>query len=189
MVKLTVPDFFSLYRLFAAPVLAYSIFKKKQQLFIMLAIISLASDSIDGFLARLLKQETSRGAKLDSLGDLATMQMMTAGLFRFKKAFLKDHKISLNVIIILYAVQVLMAVYKYKRPSSFHTYSAKIAFSTMGIFYILFFYGKKFPGLYLIAASLLIISLLEDMILVYLLKEPKQNVKGVYWVVKEQKRL
>jgi phosphatidylglycerophosphate synthase len=134
--------------------------------FTILIIISLFTAAVDGFLARRLKQETKRGARLDSAGDFITQLLMVAGLFRFQQVFLEAQKITLLVILGLFILQTALALLKYRQTTSFHTYSAKAAFVSLSIFYVVLFLFKYVEWLFLSCAVLMIFSLVEDIILV-----------------------
>ena len=186
MKKLTIPDWFSIYRIIAVPFIVLLIIFKLKIWFTILIIISLLTDAIDGFLARRLNQETKRGAKLDSSGDLITQLLMIAGLFRFQESFLDKQKILLLIIAGLFILQLAIAFFKYRKTTSFHTLSAKAAFICLGIFYITLFLFKYHDWLFLLSASLMILSLLEDIMLVFIVAEPDKNIKGIFWIVKQK---
>jgi phosphatidylglycerophosphate synthase len=185
MKKPTTPDWFSLYRFIAAPLIIYTLIKRRKTKFLILCAINLFTDAIDGFLARRLNEKTKRGAKLDSGGDLLTQLLMMIGLFRLKKAFLQKQKFSLLLIAGVYALQMTVSYLKYKKLTTFHTYSSKLAFTVLGVFYLLLFFYKYISWLFRTAVTLTIISLIEDILLVLLLPKPKDNVKGLYWELKQ----
>jgi|SRR5687768_7296833 len=181
MKKPTIADWFSLYRIIAVPLLIFTLIKRRRKKFIYLSAASLFTDAADGFFARQLKQETKQGAKLDSTGDLLTQLLMVVGLFRFKKSFLQDHKTSILSIVGVYILQIAAGYLKYKKLTTFHTYSSKIAFIALGIFYILLFLYKYIRTLYKVSVLLMMISLIEDLLLVLVLPKPTDNAKGLYW--------
>jgi CDP-diacylglycerol--glycerol-3-phosphate 3-phosphatidyltransferase len=82
-----------------------------------------------------------------------------------------------------------MALIKYKKISTFHTYTAKIAALLQGAFLIPFFFMKE-PVIPLFYAAVIVtlIDLIEETILVFLLPKNRSDVKGVYWVLKERRK-
>ena len=71
--------------------------------------------------------------------------------------------------------------------TNFHTYLAKTAALLQGIFLILVFFTEE-PILILFYAATIItmLELAEEIILVRMLPHWRANVKGVYWVLRNQ---
>jgi len=67
-----IPNALSSYRLIMAPVLALLALTRHEEPFVVLIIISLITDILDGLIARGFQIQTSFGAKLDSIADDAT---------------------------------------------------------------------------------------------------------------------
>jgi len=78
-----IADWFSFYRVFAAPFLLILIWLDARTIFTWLLLVSYSTDMIDGFLARKLKITSSRGSQLDSFGDQITLFIGVVGLFFF----------------------------------------------------------------------------------------------------------
>ena len=72
-----VPNFFSLSRVFLAPVFIYAMLRGHLKTAFVVFLVSAVSDFLDGASARLLNQKTKLGALLDPLGDKL---FMTAAL-------------------------------------------------------------------------------------------------------------
>ena len=82
-----------------------------------------------------------------------------------------------------------MALVRYGKISSFHTYLAKIAALLQGGFLILLFFLPEPPlTLFYIASAVTILEIVEEMILVVLLPKWKINVHGLYWALKDRKK-
>ena len=177
-----------MYRLLAAPVLLYLIITRQADLFKWLLALSFFTDAIDGFLARRYKTVSIIGAKLDSIGDDLTVVAGVIGLFVLKPDFIKEELLWLVFIFILFLVQVISAFARYGAFTSYHTYVAKVAAISQGVFLILSFF---MPGpsrlLFYIAVILTALDLAEEIILTLLLPKWKANVKGLYWVLKERR--
>ena len=88
---INVPNFISLYRLLAFPVIFFMALTGREQWFVILLCISLVSDVLDGNIARLFKLQTHFGAALDNLADIFTYAMAILGLFIFKWTDIKPH--------------------------------------------------------------------------------------------------
>ena len=84
----------------------------------------------------------------------------------------------------------MSALIRYGALTSFHTYLAKLAAVLQGTFLILAFFLKEpLTVLYYLAIAVTTLDLLEEIAITWVLPEKKENVKGLYWVVKEKKAL
>ena len=86
-----IADWFSFYRIFAAPLLLVLIFLDERLIFTWMLLISYSTDAIDGYLARKLKITSPRGSQLDSFGDQVTLIVGLIGLFYFETNFIKTN--------------------------------------------------------------------------------------------------
>jgi phosphatidylglycerophosphate synthase len=179
----------TLYRLMAAPLLLFLVFNGQFGLFKWLLAVSFFTDSIDGFLARHYKVASKFGAKLDSIGDDLTVIVAIIGVIVYKPGFLRQEIIVVVVLLVLVAIQTLFAFITYNKMSSFHTYLAKLAAVLQGIFLLLFFFldGPVYI-LFYITAAVTAIELVEEIIIVVMLPQWETDVKGLYWVMRKQRK-
>ena len=176
------------YRLLSAPVLIVLIFADKIELFKWLLAIGFATDMIDGYLARKFKVISRFGARLDSIADDFTIIAAIVGVFVLKMDFIKEQMVPVGIMLVLFLFENVMALVKYRKPSSFHTYLAKVAAVFQGFFLILiFFLPQPLYGLFFAAFVITALDLIEEIILVFLLPKWETNVKGLYWVLKQKK--
>jgi len=174
----------TLYRLLAAPVIILMIFTHHQEMFKWLLAFSFVTDAIDGFLARKGKVTSMFGSKLDSIADDLTILAAIVGLAVFRWDFIIEEKLIILILLFLYLLQTSLALVRYRKISSFHTYAAKTAAIFQGVFFILVFFMPE-PNriLFYTAAILTILDLVEEIILVLILPEWKTNVRGLFWVL------
>jgi phosphatidylglycerophosphate synthase len=178
----------TLYRLLAVPLLLFMVMTGQVDTFKWLLAISFMTDAIDGFLARLFKVTSVLGARLDSIADDLTVAAGMVAVIVFKPEFLQQQMPLLIILLVLFLVETTLALIRYRKFSSFHTYSAKFAALMQGIFFILlFFLPEPLNLLFYITFAATAINLIEEIILVILLPEWKTNVKGVYWVMKKKR--
>jgi cardiolipin synthase (CMP-forming) len=85
------------------------------------------SDSIDGRLARWLKQRSDFGARLDSFADSVLYGAMFFGLFWFRGEVLVQEAGWWIVALLSYLMTTGTGLWKYGRVPSYHTYGAKIS--------------------------------------------------------------
>ena len=150
--------------------------------------ISFFSDAIDGFIARKLKIVSSRGAFLDSVGDMLTVIVALIGLFWFEFAFVKSQAVFLLIVIGLYFSQLGIAYWRYGRPSSFHTYAVKVAAVFQAFFLVSLFFFSYLPWLFYITICLSVIEALEEITLIFVLPKWESDVKGLYWILRRNKK-
>ncbi|MES2566770.1 MAG: CDP-alcohol phosphatidyltransferase family protein [Bacteroidota bacterium] len=178
----------TIYRLLMTPVLVYLIFNGRLQIFAIMLTISFFSDLVDGILARYFKVSSIWGSRLDSIADDLTIVSAMIAMFEFKFFFIKDQLMIFILLFILYVIQNVSALIKYKKLSSFHTYSAKVAALFQGVFLILLFFLEEPPYLlFYLAISLTALDLLEEIILVYMLPQWETDIKGIYWVYRRNR--
>jgi cardiolipin synthase len=177
----------TVYRLIAVPVLLLLILNRQFEIFKWLLIISFFTDAVDGYLARRFKVISKLGSTLDSIADDLTIAVAIVGIIEFRPGFLKDEIILISILLTLYMLQIILALMRYGKISSFHTYTAKIAAVFQGAFLILFFFlTKPVYILFYVTAIITIIDLAEEIILVLILPQWEANVKGLYWLRKSR---
>jgi cardiolipin synthase len=130
---------------------------------------------------------SSLGATIDSIADDLTVLAAIVGIYIFKPDFLKEQIVLGSLLLILYLIQNAYAWIKYRKMTSFHTYSAKVAAVLQGAFLILFnFLTNPVDLLFYLAAIATIIDLVEEIIMIFILPTWKTDVKGLYWVIRNK---
>lgn len=183
--KLNTAECFAAVRVVSFPLVLLFIFLEERHIAAWLYIILFSTDFIDGFFAFFYGQESDRRAKLDSLGDVLFLFTGIIGFYLFEPAFFYDHLVSIGLVLGLYALQFLIALIKWGKPSSFHTYTAKFA----AIIQVIFLSGtlmfEASPVVFYCAVFFSIIDITEDIIITLLLTKWQANVKGLYWLRKQ----
>lgn len=182
----SVPNMLSFYRIVTFPVVLYFILAHKETIFLILLIINLVTDFLDGFIARKFNLETAFGARLDSLADEGTYILAFVGIFIFKASDLDPHKISFLLFMSLYVISLIYCLIKFKRLPSLHLYSSKIGAYLQGSFLFVLFVFGFFPIFYYIMIIWGIASFLEQIIILHISSEMRSNSKGLYWVLKNE---
>jgi CDP-diacylglycerol--glycerol-3-phosphate 3-phosphatidyltransferase len=87
----------------------------------------------------------------------------------------------------LYILQNALALIRYGKMTSFHTYLAKAAAIMQGVFLLLIFFLTEPPYIIFYAASILtILDLTEEFIIVLMQRRWQTDVKGLYWIIKNK---
>lgn len=175
----------TLYRIIAAPVLLYLAFSYQFEIFKWLLATSFFTDLIDGQLARRYKATSVLGAKLDSIGDDLTVLVGVVGLFVARPEFIREQAIYFAILFALFLVQLTYALKRYGKITSFHTYLAKLAALLQGIFLCgSFFFEAPWYTLFYITFIIIALELIEEIIMIYLLPQWKNDVPGIYWALR-----
>lgn len=183
----TIPNVLSLYRIIIFPFVLWLIYSKNENLFAVFISISLVSDFLDGFIARKFKMQTNIGARLDSWADLGTyiLAFIAIGLFKWEE--IKPYSWILYVFAVIMALSYIIVFVKFKGLIGLHTYMFKITGYIQGAFIIgLFLFGFYLVPYY-ICLFWGVLACIEEIIIILILKEPRINVKGLYWILKNNK--
>lgn len=178
-----IPNAISLLRLLATPVLLGAVVTGRQQLFQWLLLACLLSDILDGLIARAFHLRSRLGAFLDSTADVLVSLIAVSGVFVFQKSFLAAHYAPLLLVIGLYIAELLAALWRYRKVSSFHTILDRVAAYLQGIFVMsLFLWGYQ-AWIFHVMIVISVVALAEELALLYLLPSWRSDVRGLYWAL------
>ena len=184
---INVPNFISLYRLLAFPVIFFMALTGREQWFVILLCISLVSDVLDGNIARLFKLQTHFGAALDNLADIFTYAMAILGLFIFKWTDIKPHSWILFLFLGIFILSYIVSFAQKRKIPGLHLYSAVSAGYAQSIFFFVLFVWGFYPWMLYVVATWGIIAYTEKIFILFKLDDIKIGVKGLYWVMKKEK--
>lgn len=71
---------------------------------------------------------------------------------------------------------------RYGRLSSFHTYASKVAGYVLGFFIAALFVVGFVPWLFYAAAMLSLLSIAEELVLLWKLPQWRADVRGLWWM-------
>ena len=184
-ILITIPNVLSIYRLLMCPIILWLIYTGREKPFVILFVINLITDVLDGFIARRFNQQSAAGVLLDSWADIGSFIIAFTGISKFHSYLYTDYGWWLGLYIALYFGQMLFTKLKFGIwVAGWHAYSVKVTGYLQALFFVvLFTYGfvEWFFFLVMIAGYL---SELELFALNYLCKQPIRNVKGLYWFLK-----
>lgn len=109
------PNYITLSRIIAAPILWYLIYSGYKQAFAWLLTYAFFTDLIDGVIARKMRRVSALGSKLDSWGDSITILSGLAGLLVFEWELLKQYGVIVSVVFALHLLQLLLSLWRYKK--------------------------------------------------------------------------
>lgn len=184
-----IADWFSFYRIFAAPFLLALIWLDERSIFTWLLLISYATDAIDGYLARKLKITSPRGSQLDSFGDQITLMVGLIGLFYFETNFIKINLILIVIAFVPYILQMILAYLKYGKATAFHTYLAKLSAILQSVFILWSLFFTPEYSLFYIMIAIGLLETFEEITLIFMYDNWASDVKGIYYAYTDKRRL
>ena len=183
-----VPNVLSGARALAVPVLLVLAFQGRETAFTWVLIPALLSDIFDGWIARAFALESKLGAALDSVADSLMLFVVVYGIWVFHPEVIREHAWLCGMAVGLWALEDVLALARYGRLSSFHTYLSKIVANLLGFFIgWLFLFGFE-PWMLYLAAGTSIVASLEELALLRVLREWRADVRGLWWVLREGRK-
>ena len=184
-----IADWFSFYRIFAAPFLLLLIWLDLQLIFTWFLLISYLTDAIDGYLARKLKITSARGSQLDSFGDQITLIIGFIALFHFEKEFIITNLTIILIAFIPYIIQMLIAFYKYGKATAFHTYLAKTSAVIQSVFILWSLFFNPEYSLFYIMIIIGVLETIEEVSLIFIYDNWVSDIKSIFWALKDKRRI
>ncbi len=183
---LNIPNILSLYRLLSFPVVLFFILTNRESVFVILLVINLITDILDGAIARIYHLQTEFGAKLDSLADDGTIILAILGVVYFKLEEFAPYFQSFLIFLTFYFIIMVISLIKFRRFPGMHLYSAKVGAYLQGLFFFVLFVFDFNSVFYYTVIIFSIASLIENMIIMLLKSEMRSDFKGLYWVLKHK---
>ena len=182
--RVSLPNLLSTFRLIAAPFLLYLAWTDHANLFLALLAITLLSDAIDGFVARRLHTSSELGTRLDSWGDLVTYLVIPLCAWWLWPEIIRREAEFVLLVLVAFIAPLIAGLLKFRRLTSYHTWSAKAVAVLMSIaIFLLFIADVAWP--FRCVVVLLCLSACEEIAITLRLPELRSNVRS-YWHVKRQ---
>lgn len=183
----TISNGLSVYRLLAAPAVAAAALTDHRSLFVVLALISLGTDAIDGVIARWRREETRLGARLDALADSLTLVAGLIGVWVFERAPFVENPFWLLLFLGALALATGTTLVRFGKLPAFHLYSFKAADIGMTAFFAgLFLYGFV-PWGYALSLGFAALAALEIVAVALVIPEFRTDLKGLWWIFRARK--
>lgn len=177
------PNLLSAFRLVAAPFLLYLAWTDRPGPFLALLALTLFSDAIDGFVARRLHATSELGTRLDSWGDLVTFLVIPLSAWWLWPEIIRRELLFVVLVLVAFVVPPIVGLVKFRRLTSYHTWSAKgvAVLMSMAIF-LLFIADIAWP--FRAASVLFCLSAWEEIAITLRLPELRSNVRS-YWHIRQ----
>lgn len=180
--NLNLAEGFALSRLITFPIMVGLIIFASRPVIAWSYLLFFSTDILDGFFAHLFNMETERRSKLDSTGDVLFFLAGVFGFYMLESEYFEKQIIWLAILVFLYFLQFAICLIKFGRPSSFHTYSAKVAalFHFLFISWTFFFSPSDF--LFWSAFTFSIIESIDEILVALHIKTWQTNMKGILFI-------
>lgn len=176
---LNVPNLLCAMRLIGSPILVALAVANQPEVFVALLIFLLLTDWLDGKLAILWKQQTTFGARLDSVADAAMYSALLFGAVWLKWELVRNESAWLLAAVATYALSTAAGFAKFRRMPSYHTRAAKTGWLLTSIAAITLFAGWSVWPLR-IAALAAILTNLEATAITSVLPRWQADVTSIY---------
>lgn len=171
----TIPNVLCLARLLGAPLLVALAWYGASSAFIVVLLVLIGTDWIDGRLARWLDQRSSFGAKLDTVADVVLFGALLVGGVILEHEFLLGNWPWIAAAPASYAASVVVSWLRFGRLPSYHTRIAKLS-SYLVIFGAVLVIADVTPWLFRVAMLSVAIGNLEAIGITLALPKPRADV-------------
>jgi phosphatidylglycerophosphate synthase len=180
------PTLITLLRLASVPALVVFAWYGQGAAFLLLLAADFASDAVDGYLARRLGVSSDRGANLDTLSDLAIYAAIPVCGWWLWPDLMRREALYFLIILASLLAPGTLALLKFHRLTSYHTWLVKLAVFTSGMgVLVLFAGGTEWP--FRLAAPVCALAALEQMAITLVLSEPRADVRSVWDVLQRER--
>ncbi|MGA0332709.1 MAG: CDP-alcohol phosphatidyltransferase family protein [Kiritimatiellia bacterium] len=179
----TVPNLISFVRILLAPSLLAAGLLDAGPAFLWIYAASLISDFLDGFLARLLDQQSKLGSQLDTIGDVLTGFFLIIGGSLIWPELIRQERYGFLAIILMLAASGIVTLAKYHHLPSYHTWSAKGSTVVCGVG-AWFLFADISPWMFRAGVMILVLSAVEEIAITLILPRWQPNVPHVLHALK-----
>lgn len=176
-------DLLTWYRLAAVPVAVLMVLVGARDVFVTLIVISLATDLLDGPIARRFGKGSGAGARLDTVADGGTVLAALLGIVVFEGQSLQAELPWLLVFLASYAAAALAALIKFRALPAYHLYSSKAAQVGAGVFFVWLFLLGYTPVVFLAALALGTLANVESLLVTLALRRFRTDVGSLFRVL------
>ena len=168
----------------AIPVLLALAALDLHEAFLWLLAAAWATDAIDGPLARKLRQESARGARLDSLADRGLMISIPLSVAWLWPEVLTREAVWIVLLVIALIVPRAHAFAKFRRLPSYHTWLAKALAVYMGAS-VLLMLGWDWSWPFRVGALFLLVEAAEEIAITRALDRWRSDIPS-WWHLRRE---
>ncbi len=146
-------------------------------------VFALATDAVDGTIARRQGQASQVGARLDSIADAAVYLTAPVAALVLYPVLREREALTVIVVIVAYVMPIAIGFIKFRRLTAYHTVAARTSGVLLGVAFLTFVaLGVTWP--LRIAAVVLVLSAIEEIAMTALLADWRANVPSLAHAVR-----
>jgi len=177
--RLSAPNLLSAFRVACAPVLLVLAWHGAVGIFLILFALGLASDVLDGALARRLGQVTDFGATLDQWGDFALWVSLPLAAWWLWPEIIAREAPYVILALVCMVLPTAVAYLKYRAVPGYHTWSVKLGSVLMGISVpLLLLFDVAWP--FRVAALFQLLCAIDELGITWQLAECRHDVPSAF---------
>lgn len=180
--KFKFADLLTLYRIGAAPVAAAMALAGHRDAFFILLILSLASDLVDGPIARWSGQASEYGAMLDTVADGATLLTAILGLWLFEADTLRPEIPWLGLFLACYGTAALACLVKFGSLPAYHLYLSKAGALGSGGFIVWLYLAGYSRPFFLALVAVGVAANIESLLVTLRLRQFRADVGSLFFL-------
>jgi CDP-diacylglycerol--glycerol-3-phosphate 3-phosphatidyltransferase len=185
--RLNVPNLLSAFRVACAPLVLVLAWRGATGPFLAFFALGLASDALDGALARRLGQTSDFGARLDQWADFALWASLPIGAWWLWPETLVRESPFVILALASMLLPTAIAYAKYRAVPGYHTWSVKLGSLGMGISVpLLLIFDVAWP--FRAAALFQLVCAIDELGITYLLAECRHDVPSVLHAARLRRR-
>lgn len=185
--KFSIPIALSCFRIVAGPVLLVQAWTMQRTGFVVLFVLALISDWLDGFVARRQKENSPLGARMDSLGDFSVLVALPFAAFRLYPDMLLREYPYLIMVLVCYAVPTGFGILKYGHFTAYHTWGAKFCTITFSLAFLVMMLGGSSRPFHLLL-PLAVLECLQELAMTALLRQRHSDVPTLWHALRLRKQ-
>lgn len=182
------PNAITIARLLSAPVLVAFAALQMPTAFAALLLPALASDVVDGWLARRMGAVSSRGTQLDSIADILLVLVMCYAIWPLHPGVYREHGWVIIGVVAIWVVAHSASFWRYGRLASFHTRLIRAGIFAFSLFAVVLFVFGFQPWLLYLAAAICTLGAVEHFIMLALVPEWTPDLHGGIPAALKQRR-
>lgn len=175
---MTTANLLTLSRVATVPLILLSAWWQQPTWFVVLVAYALASDAVDGPIARRLGQATALGARLDSIADAALYLTAPIAALVLYPVLRERERVTVIVVLAAYLVPIAVGFVKYRRLTAYHTIAARTAGVLLAVAFVtVVAFGLTWP--LRAAVAVLVLSAIEEIAITLALPAWRANVPSL----------
>lgn len=174
----TIPNLLCVLRLAGLAPASWLAWRGERAAFLWVVAGLLLTDWLDGKLAKILDQQTTFGARLDSVADAAMYGVFALCLWWLEPDTIREVWAWLVAVGITWLLSYVVGLVRFRRPPSYHTLGAKGSWLVGGIAFVTVVLTEQTLPLVL-ALALVVATNVEAVIISLVLPEWEINVRSL----------